>query len=33
VRGVQALSSSLKGKLPGLPQDLAKNAPACGRIS
>jgi hypothetical protein len=33
VRGVQALSSSLKGKLPGLPKDLAKKAPACGRIS
>jgi hypothetical protein len=33
VRGVQALSSSLKGKLPGLPKDLAKHAPACGRIS
>ncbi|HEX6390139.1 MAG TPA: hypothetical protein VFZ89_11840 [Solirubrobacteraceae bacterium] len=33
VRGVQALSSSLKGELPGLPTDLAKKAPACGRIS
>jgi hypothetical protein len=33
VRGVQALSSSLKGKLPGLPPALAKKAPACGSIS
>jgi hypothetical protein len=33
VKGVQALSSSLTNKLPGLPSELAKNAPACGRIT
>jgi hypothetical protein len=33
VKGVQALSSSLTNKLPGLPAELAKNAPACGRIT
>jgi hypothetical protein len=33
VKGVQALSSSLTNKLPGLPTELADKAPACGRIT